>query len=104
MSRVLPSWHHPTVIAGAFLLFAALQAGGAPLVVSTYLPIVVTAGVVTWLEARFPHRPEWQPDRKEVATDMTFMAVVQLALPPLIGFLFTYALIGPARALDLPIA
>ena len=104
MNRVLPSWHYPTVIAGAFLLFTALQAGGAPLVVSTYLPIVVTAGVVTWLEARFPHRAEWQPDRKEVATDMTFMAVVQLALPPLIGFLFTYALIGPARALDLPIA
>jgi sterol desaturase/sphingolipid hydroxylase (fatty acid hydroxylase superfamily) len=38
-----------------------------------------------------------------VKTDLLFMAVVQLAAPPLIGFVFTYALIGPARALDLPI-
>jgi sterol desaturase/sphingolipid hydroxylase (fatty acid hydroxylase superfamily) len=60
--------------------------------------------VVTWLEARRPHRAQWQPDRREIATDLTFMAVVQLAFPPLAGFLFTYALIGPARALDLPVA
>jgi sterol desaturase/sphingolipid hydroxylase (fatty acid hydroxylase superfamily) len=104
VKSLLPSWHYPTVVAAAFVLFAALQASGAPLVVSTYLPIVATAVVVTLLEAWFPHRSEWQPDRGEVATDLTFMAVVQLALPPLAGFLFTYALIAPARALDLPIA
>ena len=104
MTTLLPSWHYPTVIAAAFGLFAALRISGAPLVVSTYLPIVLTAGAVAWLEARSPHRSEWLPDRGEMTTDLTFMAVVQLAFPPLAGFLFTYALIGPARALDLPIA
>jgi sterol desaturase/sphingolipid hydroxylase (fatty acid hydroxylase superfamily) len=104
MIRLLPTWHYPTVVAGAFLLFAALQASGAPLVVSTYLPIIVTAVIVALLEFRVPHRSEWQPGRGEVTTDLTFMAVVQLALPPLAGFLFTYALISPARALELPIA
>jgi sterol desaturase/sphingolipid hydroxylase (fatty acid hydroxylase superfamily) len=39
-----------------------------------------------------------------VKTDLAFMTVVQLALPPLAGFLFAHALIGPARALDLPVA
>jgi len=39
-----------------------------------------------------------------VQTDLTFMVLVQLAFPPLVGFLFTYALIAPARALDLPFA
>ena len=101
---LVPSWHYPAVVAGAFGLFAVLYAGGVPLVAATYLPIVVTAGVVTLLEARYPHRPEWRPEPAAVRTDLTFMAVVQLALPPLVGFLFTYALIGPARSLDLPIA
>src|SRR5262249_28002649 len=40
--------------------------------------------------------------RAEVTTDLTFMTVVQLAVPPLVSFLFAYALIGPARALNLP--
>jgi sterol desaturase/sphingolipid hydroxylase (fatty acid hydroxylase superfamily) len=32
------------------------------------------------------------------------MAIVQLAFPPLVGFLFTSVLIAPARALNLPIS
>jgi sterol desaturase/sphingolipid hydroxylase (fatty acid hydroxylase superfamily) len=68
-----------------------------------YLPIVLTAGVVTWLELRFPHRPEWIPEQDEVKTDLAFMTIVQLALPPLVGFLFAYALIEPVRSLNLPL-
>jgi len=101
--KLLPSWHYPAAIAGAFGLFAALQGAGAPLVVSTYVPILVTAAVITWMELRFPHRGEWLPAKGEVATDLTFMAVVQLALPPLAGFMFAYGLIEPARSLDLPL-
>jgi sterol desaturase/sphingolipid hydroxylase (fatty acid hydroxylase superfamily) len=99
-----PSWHYPTVVAAAFALFALLQWLGASLILSTYVPIVFTAGVVAWLESRFPHRVEWQPASDEVKTDLTFMVVVQLALPPLIGFVITYALVQPARSLDLPFA
>lgn len=101
---LVPSWHYPVAIAGAFALFALLQASGAPLVASTYIPILLTAGVVTWMETRFPHRAEWRPDTPEVRTDVAFMTVVQLAFPPLAGFLFAYVLIGPARALDLPLS
>ena len=32
------------------------------------------------------------------------MVVVQLAVPPMVAFVFTYALIAPARALNLPLA
>ena len=32
------------------------------------------------------------------------MTIVQLAFPPLVGFVFTYSLIAPARALNLPIS
>jgi ornithine lipid hydroxylase len=102
MRLLLPSWHYPAVVIGAFALFAALQISGAPLPVSTYLPIVLTAGVVAWMEKRFPHRAEWVPAGRDVRTDLTFITVVQLAFPPFAAFLFAYLLIEPARALNLP--
>src|SRR5262249_6264366 len=99
-SRVLPWLIYPAAMAFAFGIFASLQQAGAPLIVSTYVPVLATAGVVTLLEFALPHRAEWRPPRDEVRTDLTFMIVVQLAFPPLLGFLFTYALIRPAAALD----
>lgn len=103
-SRVLSWLLYPTVIALAFGLFALLQWSGASLIISTYVPVVATAAVVAVLESALPHRETWRPPGGEVRTDLTFMVVVQLAFPPLMGFLFTYALITPAAALDLPIS
>jgi sterol desaturase/sphingolipid hydroxylase (fatty acid hydroxylase superfamily) len=102
-SALAPWLHYPLVVAGAFGLFAGLQALGLSLVLSTYVPIIATALVVTLLEIRFPYRLDWRPNGGEIRTDLIFMAVVQLALPPLIGFLFVYLLIEPARALQLPV-
>ena len=101
---VLPSWHYPAVVTAAFALFAFLQYEGVSLVISTYIPVVLTAALVTVLEVKFPHRVEWRPATSEVRTDLVFMVVVQLAFPPMVAFLFTYALIAPARALNLPLA
>src|SRR5262245_23137329 len=100
-SRVLPWLIYPAVMTLAFGLFALLQWSGAPLIISTYVPVLATAALVTMLEAACPHRSEWRPPRAEVRTDLTFMAVVQLAFPPLVGFLFTYAMIRPVAALGL---
>jgi len=85
-----------------FVLFAALLESGAPLIVSTYVPVLATAALVTWLEWVFPYRLRWRPELGEIKTDLSFMVVVQLLFPPLVGFAFTYALIEPARSLDLP--
>jgi ornithine lipid hydroxylase len=100
---LLPSWHYPAVVVTAFGLFAWLQSMGASLPLSTYVPILVAAALVTALELWVPHRREWQPPRAEVRTDLAFMIVVQLAFPPIVAFVFTYALIEPARALNLPL-
>jgi sterol desaturase/sphingolipid hydroxylase (fatty acid hydroxylase superfamily) len=51
----------------------------------------------------FPHRLEWQPETREIRTDLAFMVIVQLALPPVVAFVFTYALIEPVGALNLPL-
>ena len=100
--RLLPWLPYPAAFAGVFVMFAVLQAAGMPLVVSTYVPVLCAAALVTLLEAGLPHRIEWRPSGDELKTDLTFMTVVQLATPPLIGFFFAYALLGPARALGLP--
>jgi sterol desaturase/sphingolipid hydroxylase (fatty acid hydroxylase superfamily) len=104
LRRLLPWLHYPVVVTATFALFAWLRAQGVSLVVSTYVPVLLAAGLVTLLELKFPHRSAWRPPLSEVRTDLTFMTVVQLAFPPLVGFVFTYALIGPARALNLPIS
>ncbi|MGE0363637.1 MAG: sterol desaturase family protein [Vicinamibacterales bacterium] len=94
---------YPAAMTTAYSLFALLQAAGTPLVVSTYVPILLTAAAVTGLERLRPYRAAWLPPGGEVVTDLLFMVVVQLALPPLVSLLFTLALVEPARALDLPI-
>jgi len=102
MDKLLPSIHYPAAMVAVFSLFAVLQGAGMPLVVSTYVPVLSLAAVVTWLERLRPNREEWRPPTREVGTDLGFMVAVQLALPPLVGFLFAYALIEPARSLNLP--
>ena len=101
--RLLPWVHYPLVVTSVFGMFAWLQSQGASLIISTYAPVLFAAAAVTLLELVFPHRVAWQPPAEEIKTDLVFMTTIQLALPPLVSFLFVYLLIAPARALDLPI-
>ncbi|HEY6507526.1 MAG TPA: sterol desaturase family protein [Vicinamibacterales bacterium] len=100
---LLPSFHYPVVVGLAFVQFVALRALGAPLALSTYVPIVVTALLVALLEVRYPNREAWQPSLEDLRTDFSFLVVVQLALPPLVGVFFTTLFLEPARALELPL-
>lgn len=104
LSPWLPWVHYPAVMLTTFALFAWLHSEGAPLVVSTYVPVLLAAVLVASLELTFPHRSTWRPPMSEIKTDLEFMTIVQLGFPPLMGFLFAYALIAPARALNMPIS
>jgi ornithine lipid hydroxylase len=100
----LPFVHYPIVMTATFALFAMMRAFGASLPASTYVPVLFAAAVVSVLELKFPHRSDWRPPISEIKTDLGFISIVQLAFPPLVGFVFTYALIDPARRLNLPIS
>jgi sterol desaturase/sphingolipid hydroxylase (fatty acid hydroxylase superfamily) len=102
-NRLLPWVHYPLVMTAVFAMFAWLQSQGVSIVLSTYVPVLCAAGAVTLLELAFPHRPAWRPPGEEIKTDLVFMTIIQLALPPLVSFLFVYLLIAPARALHLPV-
>jgi sterol desaturase/sphingolipid hydroxylase (fatty acid hydroxylase superfamily) len=103
VKRLLPWIHYPLVMIAVFALFAWLQSQGGSLIVSTYVPVLFAAATVTVLELAFPNRTAWRPPAAEIRTALVFMTAIQLALPPLVGFLFLYLLIEPARALDLPV-
>ena len=68
-----------------FVLFAVLIGSDAPLLVSTYVPVLMTGVLVTWLEWVFPYRLRWRPEIGEIKTDLSFMVIVQLLFPPLVG-------------------
>jgi len=103
VKRLFPWLHYPLVMIAVFAIFAWLQSQGFSLIASTYVPVLFAAAAVTMLERAFPHRSDWRPPAGEVKTDLVFMTTVQLALPPLVSFLFVYMLIGPVRALNLPV-
>jgi len=102
IKKLLPWLFYPFVMAAVFALFTLLQSHEITLKVTTYISITTAAVLITILELKFPYSIKWQPSIDEIRLDLTFMSVVQLALPPLIGFTFTYILIEPARALNLP--
>ena len=82
---------------GAFAAFAALQAAGMPLIVG-YLRSGIVSRCCRYLaRAPAPDCDTWRPSMREVRTDLIFMVVVELAPPPLVGFLFAYALVEPRR-------
>ena len=60
--RDILSWlHYPLVMTLGYILFAVMQAHGVSLILSTYVPILITATIVMLLEAAFPHRAAWRP-------------------------------------------
>ncbi|MBI3546390.1 MAG: sterol desaturase family protein [Gammaproteobacteria bacterium] len=103
LKNLTPWFLYPLIMTLGFTLFSVFQFLGTSLLISTYVPVLLTATIISLLEFKFPHRMEWRPGINEIKTDVLFMAVVQLAFPPLVGFLFAYALIEPARALNLPL-
>ena len=103
VKRLLPWIHYPLVMIAVFAIFAWLQSQGASLLASTYVPVLIAAAAVTVLELAFPNRTAWKPPASEIRTDLVFMTIIQLALPPLVSFLFVYLLIQPVRGLELPV-
>lgn len=102
MKKILPWLFYPFVMTTAFAIFSLLQSHETSLKIATYASIVSVAILITLLEIKFPYSLKWKPSTQEIRLDLMFMAMVQLALPPLIGFTFIHMLIEPSRALNLP--
>ena len=104
LEKLFPWIGFPTLMILAVALHITMVGAGAPLQLATYVPVLLAAAVVTLFEFRFPHLTRWRPGKADVGDDLLFMTIVQLALPFLVVIMFTFALLGPARALGLPTA
>jgi sterol desaturase/sphingolipid hydroxylase (fatty acid hydroxylase superfamily) len=68
------------------------------LFVSTYIPVLLAAAAITFLESHFPERDTWLPNRSDLINDLIYMFVVQGILPRFLGFL---VVIGLLRGLQI---
>lgn len=103
LREFLPWLPYPLVMILGYALFALMQLNGVSLLLSTYAPILTTVAIVMVLETVMPQRATWRPNASEVGTDLIFMGIVQLAFPPMMGFLFAWSLVEPARVLEWPV-
>ena len=85
LSRVVAAISYPTVLAGAFALFALLVASGLHVTPASYVAGLAAAGLVTLHELQWPYRAQWRPGVGDVRADLLFMLTVQVALPYLLS-------------------
>ena len=88
---------YPGVMAGALAVYAALASLGVPAAGAGYAAAAAGAGAVVILERWIPYRRSWRPTRRELATDVIYLAAVQTALPVALGLTLAAA---AARAFD----
>ncbi len=61
---------------------------------AAYLPVMLGAVAVNLLERKFPHQPQWQPDRYDWGNDLIFMLLVQVLLPRFLSFFIAVTLLA----------
>lgn len=66
---------------------------GVNLQIATYVPVLLGALIITFLELRFHHRREWLADRNDVQNDTLYMVLVQVLLPMFLGFFVAITLL-----------
>lgn len=96
--RIVAWASYPLIIFFALSAHYIFMSSGMNLLAATYIPVLLAAAIITWLELHFPERDPWLPNRSDVLNDLIYMFLVQGLLPRILGFL---AIIGLLRALDL---
>ena len=92
---------YPSVVAVAFALHYWLKGLEVELFIATYVPGLFAAALVTLLEWLAPAHLRWRPTKSEIGNDLSFMLIVQVALPPALSLFAVLALVEPAQTLGL---
>ena len=87
-SRLVSLSIYPLTLGSAIGLFEVMNQAGFSLAYSSYLPLILTAPIIIWLEQRYPAAKSWSPGRQDVKTDLTYLVAIQWLLPILMTPLF----------------
>ena len=71
---------YPLVMAACVGLFFILRGIEQPLLLYTYVPVILGAAIITLAELHLPHLKLWIANRHDVLNDTLFMVVVQMFL------------------------
>lgn len=78
---------YPITMCFCLILYFFLSNVQDNILLSTYLPVILGAVLITYFERRAPYRASWAPDKNSVKNDLMFMAIIQIALPKILSFL-----------------
>ena len=98
LHRYYPWAAYPLGVGVALYLHMAMLAQGVSLVVSTYFPVLLAAGLITLSELYFPNLRQWRPNMYDVKNDAIYMLFIQTALPKILAFLAALALLNVAQS------
>lgn len=89
------SWSaYPVVMTFCIALFLVLKNTGISVFIYTYIPVLIGAGFVTFLELFHPHEEKWTANKNDVKNDLLFMLFVQMVIPRVLTFFFSILLIN----------
>jgi len=81
--------------------------------ISAFGAVILGLSMIVLFEAYLPHRPTWLPNKHDVKNDLMFIAMIQVVLPRLLGFVIAVLILdelngqGPLASLwprDWPLA
>jgi sterol desaturase/sphingolipid hydroxylase (fatty acid hydroxylase superfamily) len=81
---------YPVVMAFALLLLDALLRAGASLAWAPYGAVLAAGAVILGFEHLNPFRENWRPTNSDLVDDGTFMVVVQILLPLVLGWIVVW--------------
>ena len=83
--HILPYVWYPAFVASAVIAYGRMLCAGLHPLLAAYPCIIVTGLAIVLLELKFHERAEWRPGWADVKTDAAYMALVQVALPRVLG-------------------
>lgn len=98
-SELLTATTYPIVMSVGMALHLWLLDAGTPLALATYLPAVLGAALVTFMEWYHPERERWKPGAADITNDLLYMVLIQVLLPLGLAPLAMVALVDPVNAL-----
>jgi sterol desaturase/sphingolipid hydroxylase (fatty acid hydroxylase superfamily) len=81
---------YPSVVTFAVAGYALASQSGVSLPLSSFGAIVCGALLITCCERWRPFSMDWKPEIKQIKEDLTFMALIQIALPRLLALLVVF--------------
>lgn len=72
---------YPMILGLGIITHLMLKEAGISLLLSTYLPLFMAAGMITFFEWFLPYRQAWHPTQSVLKQDLLYMGLVQILLP-----------------------